>query len=75
MKLLDNTGAIFLFPVPACFQKFITAQVVLVHALFSQLIDDLDLSCNRCMVGTRLPQCLITLHSFVTGQDILHGIV
>ena len=27
------------------------------------------------MVGSRLPQCIITLHTLVTDQNILHGIV
>ena len=38
-------------------------QIMLVNALLFQLIDNLNLRCDRRMVGTRLPQCLIALHS------------
>ena len=48
---------------------------MLVNALLFQLIDNLNLRCDRRMVGTRLPQCLIALHSLVTDQDILHGVI
>ena len=27
------------------------------------------------MVGTGLPQCIVALHSLITDQDILHGVV
>ena len=75
VQLLDDAGAVLLLPVPACFQEFVTAQIMLVHALFSQLVNDLNLRCDGCMVRTRLPQSLVALHSLITGQDILHGIV
>ena len=48
---------------------------MLVNALLFQLIDNLNLRCDRRMVGTRLPQCLIALHSLVTDQDILHSVI
>ena len=43
--------------------------------LFSQLVDDLNLGRDCCMVGTRLPQSLVALHSLITDQDILHGVI
>ena len=46
-----------------------------VDAFFLQLLDDLDLGSNTCMVGTGLPQCIVALHSLITDQDILHGVV
>ena len=46
-----------------------------VDAFFLQLLDDLDLGSDTCMVGTGLPQCVVTLHSLITDQDILHGVV
>ena len=48
---------------------------MLVNALFLQLLDDLYLCCNTCMVRTRLPQCIISLHPLITDQNILHRIV
>ena len=46
-----------------------------VDAFFLQLLDDLDLGSDTCMVGTGLPQCIVALHSLITDQDILHGVV
>ena len=48
---------------------------MLVDAFFLQLLDDLDLGSDTCMVGAGLPQCVVTLHSLITDQDILHGVV
>ena len=57
------------------FKKFLTSDVVLVDAFFFELVDNLDLSCDCRMVGSRLPQCFISLHSLETDQDILHGLI
>ena len=46
-----------------------------VNAFFLQLLDDLDLGSDTCMVGAGLPQCVVALHSLITDQDILHGVV
>ena len=48
---------------------------MLVDAFFLQLLDDLDLGSDTCMVGAGLPQCVVTLHSLIADQDILHGVV
>ena len=48
---------------------------MLVDAFFLQLLDDLDLGSNTCMVGAGLPQCVVALHSLIADQDILHGVV
>ena len=48
---------------------------MLVDTFFLQLLDDLDLGSDTCMVGAGLPQCVVTLHSLITDQDILHGVV
>ena len=48
---------------------------MLVDAFFLQLLDDLDLGSDTCMVGAGLPQCVVALHSLITDQDILHGVV
>ena len=48
---------------------------MLVDAFFLQLLDDLDLGSDTCMVGAGLPQCIVALHSLITDQDILHGVV
>ena len=75
MQLLDDAGAVLFLPVPACLQEFIASQIVLIDAFFSQLVDYLHLGCDCCVVGTRLPQRLVALHSLVTGQDVLHGVI
>ena len=46
-----------------------------VDAFFLQLLDDLDLGSDTCMVGAGLPQCVVALHSLIADQDILHGVV
>ena len=48
---------------------------MLVDAFFLQLLDDLDLGSDTCMIGTGLPQCVVALHSLIADQDILHGVV
>ena len=75
VKLFYDTAAVLFFPLPCFLQEALTTQIMLVNALLFQLIDNLNLRCDRRMVGTRLPQCLIALHSLVTDQDILHGVI
>ena len=75
MKLIDDAGTILLLPVPACFQKAVTSQIMFVDAFASQLVNNLYFGRDRCVIRARLPECLIALHPFVTGQNILHGIV
>ena len=48
---------------------------MLVDAFFLQLLDDLDLGSDTCVVSAGLPQCVVALHSLITDQDILHGVV
>ena len=48
---------------------------MLVNALLLQGFNDLDLGCNTCMVGSGLPQCVVALHSLITDQNILHGVI
>ena len=48
---------------------------MLVDPLILQHVRHLYLCGDGRMVGTRLPQGLIPLHSLETDQDILHGIV
>ena len=56
-------------------QEFFASDFIFVDALLFEHIGNLYLRCDRRMVGTRLPQCLIALHSLVTDQDILHGVI
>ena len=48
---------------------------MLVNSLLFQVLNDLYLGRNGGVVGSRLPQCIITLHSLITDQNILHGVV
>ena len=74
-KLLYDTSTVFFSPIPALLQKLLTCKVCLVDALLLKCLDNLNLRCDGSMVGSRLPQCIIPLHSLVADQDILHGII
>ena len=53
MKLFYDTAAVLFFPLPCFLQEALTAQIMLVNALLFQLVDNLNLRCDRRMVGTR----------------------
>ena len=57
------------------FQECFPSDLVLVNALFFQLLNDFDLCGNGCMVRARLPQCFVSLHSLESDEDILHGLI
>ena len=74
-ELAGNPAAVFLLPFPCAFQEFLPSQIVLVNAFFLQLFDDFYFRCNAGVIRSRLPECIIALHTLKTYQDILHGIV
>ena len=75
MKLIHDPGPIFILPLPALLQESIPSQISFVNTFFFQLVYDLDLGGNGCMVRSGLPQRLISLHSLITDQYILHGVI
>ena len=74
-QLVVDPSAVLLFPFPAVSEKFFAADLILVDAFFFQHLGYFDLCGDRRMVGSRLPEGLISLHSLEARQDILHGVV
>ena len=74
-ELAGNPAAVFLLPFPCAFQEFLPSQIVLVNAFFLQLFDDFYFRCNAGVIRSRLPECIIALHTLKTYQYILHGII
>ena len=71
MELVDNTILVLFLPFPGLFQEAFSSQLPLVNAHILQLIDNLYLCGNGCMIRSRLPQSLKALHSLKTNQGIL----
>ena len=75
LELADNAPAILFFPVPRALKEFLPAKVMLVDAFLFQLLNDLNLRGNACMVCPRLPERIVSLHSLKADQDILHRVI
>ena len=56
-------------------QEFFTSDVVFVNSFFFQFVNNFDFCCYSSVVGSRLPQCFVSLHSLETDQDVLHGLI
>ena len=74
-ELLDNPAAVLFLPRPGAAQELLSADLLLAHALFFHLFDDLDLGRDRGVVSPGKPERTISLHPFEAGEDILHGLV
>ena len=48
---------------------------MLIDSLFLELLNNLNFGCNGCVIGSRLPQCIISLHSLEADKNVLHGVV
>ena len=75
LELVHDAAAVLFAPVPAFLQKALAAQVSLLDPLLAQSVDDLDLGGDTGMVGTGLPEGVISLHPLIADQDILEGVV
>ena len=75
LQLVDDLSAVLFFPCPRMFKEFFTSDIVFVDSFFFQFIDNLNLCCDCSMVGSRLPQSFVSLHSLETDQYILHGFI
>ena len=74
-ELLHDPASVLVLPLPAVFQEFFSSDLVLVDPLLFQHVGNLDL-CGDCrMIGSWLPESLVSLHPFEADQNILHGIV
>ena len=74
-QLFYNAATVLLLPVPNMLQKLLSADIILGNTLLPKFFHYLCLCGNGCMVGSRYPECLITLHSLKTDQNILKCII
>ena len=74
-ELLDDSAAVFAFPLPCTLQEALSAQVLLGQTFLLHRVDNLCLGCDGSVVGTRQPEGFIALHPAETNQDILQGLV
>ena len=56
-------------------QELLACEVQLLDALLSQAVYNLCLGCNRCMVGTRNPACILAVQTCLADEYVLDGIV
>ncbi len=74
-QLADDPAAVLFLPVPGALQELLPAQIFLLDAFLFQCLDDLHLCGDAGVVCARLPECIEALHSLVTDENILHGVV
>ena len=74
-QLVFNCSRILFFPLPCSLKESFTSKFFLVNSFFFQLICNFYFCWNRCMVCSRDPQCVISLHSLITDQDILQCVI
>ena len=65
MELLYDAVSILLLPLPGLFEESLAAQIMLVNPLALQLVDYFYLCGNSRMVGSRLPEGLVSLHPLI----------
>ena len=75
LQLVDDAVTVLFLPVPALFEELVSAELLLVSALFFELLDDLDFRRDGRVVRSRLPERGVALHSAEANQDVLHRIV
>ena len=75
LKLWNNTSTVLLLPVPCSLKEFLSSEVVLIYALLFKSLDNFNFCCDRRMVCTWLPECIVSLHTLVSDKDILHCII
>ena len=75
LQLLDDASAVLCSPFPALLEEAFTAEFRLIDALFLQCLCNLNFGCDGSMVCTRLPEYVITFHSLITGENVLHGVI
>ena len=74
-QLVDDGSAVFLFPLPRPFQETLSAQLPLVNTFLTKLIRHLDLRGDGCVVRAGNPQGIVSLHPFITDQNILQRLI
>ena len=76
LQLLDDAVAVLVLPVPDALEELLAAEIIAGQTLLlAEVLLNLDLCCDTGVVGTRHPQCRITLHALGTDQNILQGFV
>ena len=74
-QLLKDDTTMFFGPFPSVLQEFFTGKVGLLNAAFCKAVYHLCFGCNRSVVGTRHPTCILTFHACTTYEDVLNGVV
>ena len=78
-KLFELTGDasfVFILPFPNSFQKLLATKVIARETFFkAQSFFNLNLGCNTCVVGSGNPKGVKALHSLITNENVLQGLV
>ena len=74
-QLLEDDASVLVGPLPCVLQELLTGEVVLLDALFGELLHHLGLRSDGGVVGAGNPEGVLTLHTGTTDKDILNGVV
>ena len=74
-QLFKNDSAVFISPFFRVFQKTIPSEIVLILALFAELLFHLCLGGNTRVIGTREPESIMALLPCPAGQNVLDCVV
>ena len=73
--LFNDNVVVLVSNFPGSLSKSLASKVIAVFALFFKLLFNNILSGNSGMVGSRNPKSIITLHSMITNNNVLQGII
>ena len=74
-KLRYYTSAVLIFPIPRTLKKSFSSNILFRNAFLTHGFNNLSLCCNRSMVSSRNPECVISLHPFISYKYILKFII
>ena len=75
LELLNDTSAVLLLPFPGTLEELVTPEVIFSKTLFLHRSNDPCFGRDGCVVGTRYPESIKTLHSLITDEDILKSVI
>ena len=74
LLLLNDAVAVFILPLPDAVEEFLAAKIITGKALLNaQLLFDLYLRCDTCVIRAGEPERGIALHALIARQYILQG--